>query len=349
MNGPTERAPSMRDVAEAVGVSAQTVSRVLSGHPHVQPATRTLVLSAVREMGYRRNNTARALVTGHSKTLGVITLATNFYSRASLSLGIENEARAHGYVVNTATTPSLASAAIGKAITRLVDQGVDGLIIAVPLIDVDEPLEEITRRVPAVTVDGSRTSATDVVAVDQTEAARLGTQHLLGLGHETVWHIAGPREWSDSATRVAGWRETLQEAGREVPPELHGDWTPESGYRNGQFLGRMPEVTAILVASDEMAFGAMRALHELGRRVPEDVSVVGIDDIALAAYSLPPLTTVRQSFEETGRRAVAHLLRHMADPGLVHGPERVAPELVVRESTAPPPGLTKTSAAEKSK
>lgn len=338
MSMPEGRAPSMRDVAQAAGVSAQTVSRVLSGHPHVQPATRSKVMRVVEEMGYRRNFTARALVTGQSRTLGLLTLATNFYSRASLSLGIENEARAHGYVVNNTTTASLASSAIGQAIRRLVDQGVDGLIIAVPLIDVDEPLERITRRVPTVTVDGSRTTAADVVAVDQAEAARLATRHLLELGHRTVWHLAGPSEWSDSATRVAGWRETLQEAGRDVPPELHGDWTPESGYRNGRLLGRMPEVTAILVASDEMAFGTLRALHELGRRVPEDVSVVGIDDIALAPYSQPPLTTVRQSFEETGRRAVAHLIRQMTDPELDHSPERVAPELIIRSSTAPPQG-----------
>lgn len=338
MTIPVGRAPSMRDVAQAAGVSAQTVSRVLSGHPHVQPVTRSRVMTVVEEMGYRRNYTARALVTGQSRTLGVLTMATDFYSRASLSLGIENEARAHGYTVNNTTTASLASSAIGQAITRLVDQGVDGLIIAVPLIDVDEPLERITRRVPTVTVDGSRTSAADVVAVDQAEAARLATRHLIELGHQTVWHIAGPAEWSDSATRVAGWRETLQEAGCEVPPELHGDWTPESGYRNGQFLGRMPEVTAVLVASDEMAFGTLRALHELGRRVPDEVSVVGIDDIALAAYSQPPLTTIRQSFEQTGRRAVTHLIRQMTNPELDHSSERVAPELIIRSSTAPPPG-----------
>lgn len=327
----------MREVAEVAGVSAQTVSRVLNEHPHVQPQTRTRVLAAVESLGYRRNHTARALVTGQSKIIGVITLATGFYSRASLSLGIEHEARAAGYVVSATTTASLASSAIRSAISRLVNQGVDGMIIAVPMRDVDEPLERLTRRVPTVTVDGLRTSAADIVAVDQTIAARLGTEHLLNLGHKTVWHLAGPLEWSDSATRVAGWQRTLREAGAEVPPELHGDWTPESGYRNGLILGRMPDVTAVLVASDEMAFGMLRALRELGRRVPEDVSVVGIDDIALAEYASPPLTTVRQSFEETGRRAVRHLLRHISDPQIDRTPEMVTPELIVRLSTAPPP------------
>ncbi|GAB3542305.1 LacI family DNA-binding transcriptional regulator [Arthrobacter tecti] len=332
----TRRPPSMREVAQAAQVSAQTVSRVLSNHPHVQPDTRARVLAAANKLGYRRNNTARALVTGRSKTLGVVTLATSFYSRASLALGIEHEARRSGYTVNTSTTASLASPAIGASISRLVDQGVDGLVIAVPLIDVDEPLEQLTRRVPTVVVDGSRTSAADVVAVDQAIAARLATEHLLNLGHRTVWHLAGPSEWSDSATRVIGWKQALEDAGRDVPPELHGDWTPEAGYRNGLFLGRMPEVTAVLVASDEMAFGLIRALTELGRRVPEDVSVVGIDDIALAAYSNPPLTTVRQSFEETGRRAVAHLLRQISDPELDSAPELVQPELIVRATTCAP-------------
>ncbi|RZU62889.1 LacI family DNA-binding transcriptional regulator [Zhihengliuella halotolerans] len=337
MTSITNRTPSMRDVALAAGVSAQTVSRVLSDSTHVQPETKSRVLAAVEELGYRRNKTARALVTGQSKTLGLITLATNFYSRSSLAMGIENEARANGYIVNATTTESLGSRAIAGAISRLVDQGVDGLIIAVPLRDVDAPLERLTRRLPTVTVDGLRTSAADIVAVDQVSAARVATQHLLDLGHQTVWHVAGPVEWSDSDARIEGWQQTLRAAGASVPPELHGDWTPESGYRNGLILGRMPDVTAILVASDEMAFGLLRAFTELGRRVPDDVSVVGFDDIALAAYASPPLTTVRQSFEETGCRAVRHLLRHISDPETDHVPELVEPELIIRSTTGPPP------------
>ncbi|MFC8598014.1 LacI family DNA-binding transcriptional regulator [Isoptericola sp. NPDC057191] len=324
----------MNDVARIAGVSAQTVSRVLSDHPHVNAATRAKVLAAVEESGYRRNRLARALVTGRSRTLGVVTHETDHYSTSAILLGAQTAARAGGYFVSTATTPSLSASALAHAVSRLLDQGVDGLLVAVPVRE-DVSLGDLTRGLPTVVLDGMRSAATEVVAVDQVEAGRLATEHLLELGHETVWHIAGPESWNDATARTAGWRRALEAAGRTVPPVLHGDWSPESGHRNGELVGRMPEVTALFVASDEMAFGAVRALVELGRRVPEDVSVVGMDDIALAAYASPPLTTVRQPFHDVGGRAVEHLLALLADPGTVHEPEVVRPELVVRSSTAP--------------
>ncbi|MEV8146469.1 LacI family DNA-binding transcriptional regulator [Specibacter sp. NPDC078709] len=331
-----ERGPAMRDVAAAAGVSAQTVSRVLNEHPNVQDGTRRRVLAVIDELGYRRNNTARALVTGRSKTIGVLTLATNNYARSSLALGVELGAREAGYTVNSVTS-SLSSQSVIDAVSRLVYQGVDGIIIAAPLQEAVEQVAKITARIPTVNTDGSAGLGDRAVGVDQDIAAMVATKHLLDLGHKTVWHLAGPIEWSDASSRLNSWRRTLQEAGREVPPELHGDWSPESGYRNGLILGRMPEVTAIFVASDEMAFGVIRALTELGRRIPEDVSVVGIDDIDLAAYSTPPLTTVRQSFEDTGRRAVHRLVAQITNPKIATTADIVAPTLVVRASTAPPP------------
>ncbi|WP_026555654.1 LacI family DNA-binding transcriptional regulator [Arthrobacter sp. 35W] len=332
------RAPAMRDVAQAAGVSAQTVSRVLSDHPNVQEVTKRRVLAAVEELGYRRNNTARALVTGLSRTIGVVTLATNNYSRSSLALGVELAAREAGYAVNSVTS-NLSTQGLTEAVSRLVQQGVDGLIIAAPLQEAARRVREITARIPTVTTDGSSGMSDELVGVDQESAVVLATNHLLGLGHRTVWHVSGPPEWSDAASRLDSWRRALEKAGREVPPELHGDWSPESGYRSGLILGRMPDVTAILVASDEMAFGVIRALTELGRRIPEDVSVVGIDDIDLAAYATPPLTTVRQSFEDTGRRAVFHLLEQIENPEAEHTHQVVEPTLVIRKSTAPPPSV----------
>lgn len=330
------RGPSMRDVATAAGVSAQTISRVLNDHPNVQESTRRRVLAVVEELGYRRNNTARALVTGRSKTIGVLTLATNNFSKAALALGVELGAREAGYTVN-AVTSDLTVQGLTDAVSRLVLQGVDGIIIAAPLQEAAEQINKLTTRIPTINTDGSSSMGERMVGVDQDVAAVLATQHLLDLGHKTVWHVSGPSEWSDAASRLNSWRRTLLEAGCEVPPELHGDWSPESGYHNGLILGRMPEVTAIFVASDEMAFGVLRALAELGRRVPEDVSVVGIDDIDLAAYSNPPLTTVRQSFEDTGRRAVLRLVAQIADPNINSTHDLVAPTLMVRGSTAPPP------------
>ncbi|MBD0738948.1 LacI family DNA-binding transcriptional regulator [Streptomyces sp. CBMA29] len=329
------RPPGMADVARVAGVSAQTVSRALAGHPNVQDKTRAKVLAAVDQLGYRRNNAARMLSSGRSRTIGVVTLQTSFYSRTALTLGIERAAQEAGYAVSTATTASLDTSAIESSMLRLADQHVEGVVLAVPLIHVSRQIEQLTSAVPTITVDGSRTSATEVVAVDQSAAARLATRHLLDLGHETVWHVAGPGEWLDAASRSQGWRAVLEAEGRTVPPELKGDWSPASGYRNGLILGRIPDVTAVFVASDEMAFGVIRALHELGRRVPEDISVVGVDDIALAEYCSPSLTTVAQPFAEMGALAVSHLMRYIADPDATLEPASVEPTLVVRASTAP--------------
>lgn len=329
------RPPGMADVARVAGVSAQTVSRVLSGHPNVREKTRAKVLAAVDQLDYRMNAAAQRLSSGRSRTIGVVTLQTTFYSRTTVTFGIETAAREAGYAVSTASTASLDTQSVEDALSRLADQGVEGVILAIPLIHVSRKMEQLTRSLPTITIDGSRTSASEVVAVDQTQAARLATDHLLELGHETVWHVAGPGEWLDAASRLQGWRETLEAAGKDVPPVLKGDWSPASGYRNGLILGRIPEVTAVFVASDEMAFGVIRALHELGRRVPEDISVVGVDDIALSEYCSPSLTTVAQSFADMGALAVSHLMRHIADPEAAPEPESVEPRLVVRASTAP--------------
>ncbi|MCC9068251.1 LacI family DNA-binding transcriptional regulator [Arthrobacter cryoconiti] len=326
----------MRDVAEASGVSAQTVSRVLSDHRNVKETTREKVLAAVEKLGYRHNNTARALVTGRSKTLGVLTLATKNYSRASLSLGIELGARDAGYTVNSVTS-TMSLKGLTESVSRLLLQGVDGIILASPFREAASTIRRLTAGIPTITMGGSAGTCNGSVGIDQDQAAELATRHLLELGHKTVWHIAGPREWSDASLREESWRRTLIEAGCLLPPVLYGDWSPSSGHRNGLILGTNPKVTAILVASDEMAFGVIRALTELGLHVPKDVSVVGIDDIDLAAYSTPPLTTIRQSFEETGRRAVQHLVGLINKPGMTNLSSMSAPTLIVRGSTAPPP------------
>ncbi|MGW7054157.1 LacI family DNA-binding transcriptional regulator [Streptomyces sp. NPDC054887] len=327
----------MADVARVAGVSAQTVSRVLAGHTNVQEKTRVRVLAAVDQLGYRRNNAARILSSGRSRTIGVVTLRTNFYSRAAVTSGIENAAKEAGYAVSTATTTSLDTSAIENALSRLADQGVEGVVLAVPLIHTNGRIEQLTRSTPTVTIDGSRTAATGVLALDQAEAARIATRHLLDLGHETVWHISGPPEWLESAQRHHGWQTALEAAGRSVPPPLEGDWSPASGYRNGLVLARIPDVTAVFVASDEMAFGVIRALHEAGRSIPEDISVVGFDDIELAEYCSPSLTTIAQPFQQVGALAVTHLLRQIEAPGAPPKPHAVELRLIVRASTAAVP------------
>jgi DNA-binding LacI/PurR family transcriptional regulator len=331
------RQPNMADVARVAGVSAQTVSRALRDSPNVSPETRRRVLVAVDELGYRFNNAARMLSSGRSHAIGLVLLQSGgYYSRSAVTAGVEAAAEEAGYAVSIATIAALDTGLMERSLSKLADQGVDGIVIAVPLIVTTQKMEDITRNIPTVTLDGSRTAGARVLGIDQQEAGRVATQHLLDLGHRQVWHISGPDEWIEARQRRQGWQECLAAAGIEAPPSLEGDWSPDSGYQLGQVLAMIPEVTAVFVASDEMAFGVIRALGARGRSVPDDVSIVSVDDIALAAYCSPPLTTVRQDFYRCGAAAVALLLD---GSGAGSGDSIVPAELSVRASTAPPPSL----------
>lgn len=329
------RTPTMADVADLAGVSSQTVSRVLRGHPHVTDVTRLQVEAAVKQTGYRRTGLARALVTGRTMTIGVITHETDYYARSAMMLGIQGATRSLGYFVSAAGTNSMSPAAIDDAIGHLREQGVDGLVVAVPIWD-EAALSRSVGGVATVLIDAVGAAGADNrVLVDQERAGRLATEHLLALGHDTVWHLAGPASWKDAAGRTTGWSGAMEDAGRPEPPILRGDWSPESGYRNGLILARMNDLTAVFVSSDEMAFGVLHALAEQGRRVPEDVSVVGMDDIALARYATPPLTTVRQPFQEVGRAAVHRVVELIESPDAERETVVLQPELVVRASSGP--------------
>ncbi|WTZ28444.1 LacI family DNA-binding transcriptional regulator [Microbispora sp. NBC_01389] len=330
------RAAVMEDVAELAGVSAMTVSRVLNAPEKVRPETRERVLAAVRELDYRPNSAARMLVTGRSGVLGVVCFDTTLYGPASTLFGVEQAARDSDYLVSIASLPVLDRRWIGRGVDRLRSQSVDGVIVVAPHESAAEGVRQLPAGLPVVVVGGGGDVPVPVVAVDQVAGAARATRHLLSLGHRTVWHVAGPPNWVDSRGRLSGWRSVLEAEGRVVPEPLVGDWTASSGYELGRRLAADGGVTAVFVANDHMAMGVLRALREAGRRVPEDVSVVGFDDVPEAAYFWPPLTTVRQDFGELGRQAFRLLLHRIADRDV--GPARlVEPELVVRESTAAAP------------
>jgi DNA-binding LacI/PurR family transcriptional regulator len=324
----------MSDVARLAGVSHQTVSRVINGSPHVRPETRNKVETAMRELDYRPNRVARALVTGRSHTLGVVSFDTTLYGPASTLLGIERAAHEAGYFIIVASLKALNRSSVADAVDRLRRHGVDGVLVITAVQDAADALLNPPNDIPLVAVEAGPDEAVPVIEVDQYAGAALATRHLLELGHRTVWHIAGPPEFLESNQRLAGWRDTLEGAGAEPPPHLTGDWSARAGYELGQRLARTRELTAVFVANDQMALGVLRAMQEAGRRVPEDVSVVGFDDIPESAYLMPPLTTVRQDFDELGARAL-QLLLQMIDHGEDRQPQpRVPPRLVIRGSTA---------------
>lgn len=324
----------MTDVGRLAGVSHQTVSRVINGSPHVRPQTRERVLKAMLELGYRPNSVARALVTGRSNTLGVVSFDTTLYGPASTLFGIERAAHEAGYFIIVASLKALDRASVADAVERLRRHGVDGILVIAPHVEAADALLHAPGDAPLVAVEAGPERGVPVVAVDQVGGAASATRHLLDLGHETVWHIAGPPDFLEARQRLEGWRETLEEAGTEIPPALEGDWSPRAGYDLGRRLSRNRDLSALFVANDQMALGVLRAMHEGGRRIPDEVSIVGFDDIPEARYFLPPLTTVRQDFNEVGSRSVHLLLRIMSDGGSLPSSPRVEPELIVRGSTS---------------
>lgn len=333
---PTERRPAvMEDVAELAGVSAMTVSRVLNSPEKVRSETRARVMAAVQELSYRPNLAARVLVTGRSGVLGVVSFDTTLYGPASTVYGIERAARAHDFLISIVSLNVLNRRSIGEGVDRLRSQSVDGIIIVVPHESAAEGLRDLPPELPIVVVGAQEDLPFSLAAVDQRAGAVRATRHLLSLGHETVWHLSGPADWVDAKGRIAGWRQALAAEGREIPPCSVGDWSARSGYRLGGQLARDPAVTAVFAANDAMALGLLRALHEAGRRVPEDVSVVGFDDVPESPFFSPPLTTVRQNFGEVGDRAFELMLERVSapDPGGAPGHRVVEPELVVRDST----------------
>jgi DNA-binding LacI/PurR family transcriptional regulator len=295
------------------------------------------VIAAMLELGYRRNSVARALATGRSNTLGVVSFDTTLYGPASTLFGIERAAHEAGYFIIVASLTSLDRASVMDAVDRLRLHGVDGILVIAPQEDAVDALLHAPSDVPLVAVEGGPRDTVPVVAVDQFAGAASATQHLLDLGHKTVWHVAGPADFLEAQERVEGWRTTLEVAGVEPPPPLVGDWSARSGYDLGRRLSRDASVTAIFVANDQMALGVLRAMHEAGRAMPGDVSLVGFDDIPESPYFTPPLTTVRQNFIEVGGRSL-RLLVHAIETGeRVVPASRVPTELVVRASTGPAP------------
>jgi DNA-binding LacI/PurR family transcriptional regulator len=322
--------PLMTDVARLAHVSHQTVSRVLNRPEGVRPATRERVLAAIDTLGYRRNLAARALVTGRSLTIGIVSYDATLYGPASSIGSIEKAAREAGYFVSIAAIHDLGHRSVGKAVDRLRAQAVDGIMVIAPF-----PLS-LPDNIPAVILHGGPKSRMPSVSVDQELGARLATEHLLGLGHQSVWHVAGHAKWSEADRRITGWKAALAGAGAAAPPLLQGDWSVRSGYEAGLQLARDPAVTAIFVANDHMALGVLRAMHEAGRRVPDDVCVVGFDDIPEAGFLTPSLSSVRQDFAEVGRRSVALILAQIDGGAREPVAVSIEPELVVRDSSSPP-------------
>jgi len=334
-SGERARVPSIRDVARLAGVSHQTVSRVLNDHPSIRPETKKRVQDAIAVLDYRPNLAARALVTSRSRTIGILSATIGEFGPTSSIASIEDAARAEGYAVTTVNLPATTPEAIGDAIRQLGREQVSGIVALAPQVRVFNVLRGMAVGVPFVSLQTASGSDGFSLSADQVAGARAVTEHLIALGHTDVVHLAGPQDWIEAESRMRGYLDALRDADLSTLPPIRGDWTADFGYFAGVELARRRDFTAVFAANDLMAIGLMHGFRDQGVDVPGQVSVVGFDDIPVAAHVWPPLTTVHQDFPALGQRAVQILLAEIRGEQV---PEfvPVTPQLRVRSSSAAP-------------
>jgi DNA-binding LacI/PurR family transcriptional regulator len=338
-----ERRATIRDVAALAAVSHQTVSRVINGQTSVAEPTRRRVLDAIEQLGYVPSPMARGLISNRTHTLGMVTadVSDGFFARAVA--GAEAEARRRNYYLIVGSVEESPDDQEGTGYLRLMlDRRVEGLILARPgVVVAGDQLERATRAsIPLLSIGSSQPHGFTVVDVDNRRGGLDATHHLIELGHRAIATIVGPLEWPSAAARRTGYEDALRAAGIPADPalvETAPDWGLESGYAaTDRLLARGRPITAIFAHSDLMAIGAIRRLRSEGLRVPDDVSVIGYDDLPVAAFVDPPLTTVHQPMREVGALAADILLDRIAGLDRDRGPHLLPASLVVRQSAARP-------------
>ncbi|NJN44126.1 MAG: LacI family transcriptional regulator [Anaerolineae bacterium] len=333
--------PTIRDVAAKAGVSHQTVSRVINQSERVLPDTRAKVEAAIQQLGYRPNAIARFMAHGRTHTLACLSPNLSDYTFARLIEGAETEARQHGYFLFSASAPD--ESAFADLIAELVDsRRTEGLLVFNPFADARHEL--LPNGVPTVFAGARPRSDNPIparvgsVALNDVEAARIATRHLIDLGHTRIACFTGPSAEDCVQDRCQGLQEILQEAGISLDPDwlVEGDWTASTGFDALMHLSRLGKLpSAIFAQNDRIAIGAIRAARDLGINIPEQLSVIGVDDMPLASYFDPPLTTIRQDMFAIGKEAASLLIKAIEQPEALHQQRQLPAELIVRKSTAP--------------
>jgi LacI family transcriptional regulator len=323
----------MHDVARLAGVSHQTVSRVINDHPNVLPATRDRVLQAIQALDYRPNRAARSLITGRSQTIQVINFKPYFMS--PLQSVIYEAARCGYHVGISNLSDSDSREELRDLLDDLTSRVVDGFILFESEINLSAAeLRRLCRGVPFIKQGGEPDEAMPYAVFDQRAGMDLIMDHLLGLGHRKIAEIPGMCQNHDARVRHHTFLSRMESAGLQPGPVIEGDFTPSGGYASAcRLLERDRSFTALVCGNDETATGALRALHECGMRVPQDVSVVGFDDTTVVSYLEPPLTTIRQDFTIQGRQTVHALVEMISNPQAPDPQQLILPELVIRQST----------------
>lgn len=329
------RPPTLYDVAALADVSHMTVSRFVQGHTSISPERRERIERAIAELGYQPNLIARSLATNRSHRIGALVYEIAELGPMRILDGATARAREAGYLLDIVSPDPTDDRAISEAVTLLNQSGLAGVLVFAPTDGVLAALAGVRFSVP-VLVESEAIGEEAGGPTFNEAGVRLAVEHLVELGHRSFFQIAGPDGWLASRGRSRGYDAALAEHGLRSQGTASGDWTAASGYRAGLTVPVDTGVTAVVAANDQMALGALAALADRGIRVPEDVSVVGFDDIPEAQYFRPGLTTVRLDFVAQGRLMVERLLQEIDGSS---GPrqEQLRPELVVRSSAAVPP------------
>ena len=320
-----KKSVSVKDVARLAGVSEQTVSRTVHDSPSVRPETKERVRAAMRELGYRPNFAGRSLRRGKFKTVGVAMFNITGTGNLDRMEGFTAAADKHGYAI-TLTKVDGHPYTLESASSRMSALPVDGMVVIMNRMPADFGTFEPLPGMQTVLVTMLEHPLCSTVDNDQFDCSREVVEYLLGQGHKTVHFISCPERSLSGMQREEGWRETLRAHGIEPPRLVRGDWTAQSGYAAGQALADDPTCTAIYASNDAMAYGCIRGLESRGKRVPEDVSVAGVDDSLGDIVPDRRLTTVRFDNKRVGMWAVDKIagaegvasgVEHMLIPGML--------------------------------
>jgi DNA-binding LacI/PurR family transcriptional regulator len=326
--------PTMLDVAELAGVSYQTVSRVINNHPYVSDDTRSRVQAAIDELGYRPSKAAINLRAKSSKTIAVILYGGWFYGPVQIALNVEQAARTSGFDVILSNITET-QRQLTEALQNVKDWMVDGIVLILPAQGLSpNEIKSICGDMPLVQIDCGTARKLPSVSLSDAYGTEQLMEHLIGLGHQHFAEVSGALDWFSAQIRHQTCIAVCEKHGLEAPLHIESNWTTPGGYQaTRRLLQREQPFTALITGNDSMALGAYRALHQAGLSVPNDVSVVGFDDIPEAAYYSPPLTTIRHNYIELGSRGFEYLMQLMDDPDTPVEQKLVLPKFVLREST----------------
>lgn len=328
---------TITDIAAACGVSYQTVSRAINGMEDISKETAARVLEMAARLGYRRNLAARNLATRQSTVIGIITADVSLYGATQVMVSVGQAAREAGYALMFAELQKESVKEIRRAVDELCAHRVAGILMFQVEVDI-RTLRDSFRNVPFVGMNSDFGSEAPSVFIDQEQASEMATNHLIHLGHSQIAYIMGPQGNLAARRRYQGWLTAIKQAGCSPGPVVEGDFSAKSGFRAASALiaNHKGRFTAVVVANDQMALGAIRAFEENGVRVPEDISIIGFDDMPEAEFFRPPLTTIRHDFARIGQLGVQCLLAQLNGISSFPKIHRVKPVLVERLSSIAP-------------